>query len=78
MKDKQYPRKEDLEKHKEQFVKSLRQYFLFKGNISMVKNGLRTLFTDLILECNNNQNYIYGEMNFDKFLQELMTPNAKK
>lgn len=68
-----YPTKKDIEEHTRQLVASIRQYLRgYDKNADFVKNGLRVLFTDLVLEADNNS-FIPNEVeiNFNKFLNNL-------
>lgn len=70
-----YPTDKDIKNHTEQFVKGIRSYFINGSDINFVKNDLRCLFTDLLLEYFNNHSgddYLpKGESNFDRFLKAL-------
>ncbi len=76
--NKTYPTKEDIEKHTKQLVIGLRAYFIgLNRNYAFLKNDLRCLWTDLLLEAQNSKDIKLGdlgnvELNFDKFLKKLI------
>ena len=71
---KQYPTKQDIEKHTKQLVGGLRQYFRgYDKNKDFLKNDFRCLYGDLLLEASNEDvldNKI--TINFDVLLQEMV------
>ncbi len=70
--EKEYPLEIDIEEHTEQLVNGLRQYFRGVGMIDFVKNDLRVLFTDLLLEARNDDVLSEkSEYGFELFLKEL-------
>lgn len=69
---KEYPTAIDIEEHTEQLVGGLRQYLGGVGMIDFVKNDLKVLFTDLLLEAENDETLSEkSQYNFELFLKEL-------
>lgn len=68
-----YPTKQDIEKHTNQLVNGIRQYFRgYDKNKDFLKNGLRTLFTDILLESQNEGiDIMKVQINFDVLLKEM-------
>ena len=70
----EYPTKKDIEKHEAQFIGVLRQYFRGLSNLDFVKNDLRVLYGDILLETNNDNALKLKsiDINFNIFLKKMV------
>ena len=69
---KKYPTKKDVEKHTQQLVSSLRQYFRGLSRKDFIKNDFQCLFTDLLLEAQNEGiDVMKVQINFNSFLKQI-------
>ncbi len=63
-----YPSEEDITRHTEQLVTSIRQYIGgWDERGKFLKNNLRSLFTDLLLEANKHA----VEVDFDELIRRI-------
>jgi hypothetical protein len=73
--NKEYPTEKDIEKHIKQFIGVLRQYFRGFSKIEFVKNGLQSLYTDILLEAHSEKHANFPkedvEINFNSFIKKL-------
>jgi len=70
---KEYPTKEDIEKHTKQLVTGIRQYLReYDKKGIFLKNSFNSLFSDLVLEA-HNEGYEFNdiEININKLLELL-------